>query len=70
MTEAIVDRLRGQQALVIDLLGSLVDKSLVVPTRRTAGDRYQLLETLRQYGEVQLEERGGLTDLRDRHLGY
>ena len=55
---------------VLDVLGSLVDKSLAVPTRTTGSDRYLLLETLRQYGEEQLSERGELTDLRDRHLDH
>ena len=52
---------------VFDLLGSLVDKSLVVVDRDTG--RYRLLETLRQYGAERLEERGEVDGLRDRHLG-
>jgi predicted ATPase/DNA-binding SARP family transcriptional activator len=34
---------------VLDLLGSLVDKSLVVCTKRHAAVRYSLLETIRRY---------------------
>ena len=52
---------------VIDLVTSLVDKSMIVADRGTAGMRYRLLETLRQYGEDQLELRGETPLLRDRH---
>ena len=55
---------------VLDLLASLVDKSLVTPAHSGANNRYRLLETLRQYGEEQLDTRGELADLRDRHLAY
>ena len=51
---------------VFDLLGSLVDKSLVILDRDH--DRYRLLETLRQFGADRLEERSELDLLRDRHL--
>ncbi len=36
---------------VIDLVSSLVDKSMIVADRSAFGMRYRLLETLRQYGE-------------------
>jgi predicted ATPase/class 3 adenylate cyclase len=52
---------------VIDLVGSLVDKSMIVADRGSAGMRYRLLETLRQFGEDQLELRGETAVLRDRH---
>ena len=55
---------------VIDLVGSLVDKSMIVADRGGLGMRYRLLETLRQYGEEQLELRGATTLLRDRLLTY
>ena len=41
---------------VLDLLGSLVDQSLVIAEEREGGVRYRLLETVRQYG---LERLGG-----------
>jgi predicted ATPase len=54
---------------VIDLLGTLVDKSMVVAAAASGGPgRYRLLETLRQYGQEQLAARGELTAARDRHL--
>src|SRR5262249_38277683 len=44
---------------VIDVLGRLVDKSLVLPVEaRADSDRYQLLETLRQYGRDRLFDQG------------
>ncbi len=55
---------------VVDFLGGLVDKSLVTAERTGGEDRYRLLETLRQYGEEQLEESGDLALLLDRRLSY
>jgi hypothetical protein len=51
-------------------VSSLVDKSMVVADRGPVGMRYRLLETLRQYGEDQLELRGETALLRDRHAMY
>lgn len=52
---------------VIDLVRSLVDKSMIVAERGVSGMRYRLLETLRQFGEEQLELRDHPVLLRDRH---
>jgi non-specific serine/threonine protein kinase len=56
---------------VLDVLLRLVDKSLVV-AEGSAGDieRYQLLETLRQYGREQLLAAGEAEDLSTRHLAH
>jgi hypothetical protein len=43
--------------VVEDLLGSLVDKSLLTTTRGPLGTRFRQLETLRQYGEERVEVR-------------
>ncbi len=43
---------------VADLVGSLVDKSLVAIDRAGADDRYHLLETIRQYAAERLLEEG------------
>jgi predicted ATPase len=43
---------------VADLLGSLVDKSLVVAERAGAGLRYRLLETIRLFAAERLVEAG------------
>ena len=55
---------------IVDLLGDLVDKSMVIAVRSQRGTRYRLLETLRQYGEERLDERGATASLRDAHLTY
>ena len=55
---------------VIDLVSSLVDKSMIVADRGAVGMRYRLLETLRQYGEDQMELRGETSLLRDRHAAH
>ncbi len=58
------------RADVIDLVSSLVDKSMIVAQRGAAGMRYRLLETLRQYAEDQMELRGETVLLRDRHAAH
>jgi predicted ATPase/class 3 adenylate cyclase len=55
---------------VVDLLGELVDKSMVIADRRGEVTRYRLLETLRQYGEERLEDRGETAASRDRHRDH
>ena len=49
---------RSTTTMSLDLVSSLVDKSMIVADRGAVGMRYRLLETLRQYGEDQLELRG------------
>src|SRR5262249_32960338 len=53
-----------------DAVASLVDKSMIVVERTELGTRYRLLETMRQYAEERLDERGLGAELRDRHLAY
>ena len=55
---------------IVDLLGDLVDKSMVVASRSDRGTRYRLLETLRQYGEERLDDRTETTVVRDAHLHH
>jgi hypothetical protein len=43
---------------VLDLLGSLIDQSLVIAEKRERGMRYRLLETVREYGFERLAEAG------------
>ncbi|GAA3349122.1 hypothetical protein GCM10020358_70110 [Amorphoplanes nipponensis] len=50
----------------VDLLGALVDKSLLV----LAGDRYRMLETIREYGLERLAEAGETEQLRVAHARY
>ena len=55
---------------VDDLLGSLVNKSLVVAERSSGALRYQLLETIRQYAAYQLETRGGESGAGETRLAH
>lgn len=55
---------------LLDLLISLVDKSLVVAQTTGTHPRYRLLETIRQYAGDQLRERGEESDTQQRHLDY
>jgi predicted ATPase/DNA-binding CsgD family transcriptional regulator len=52
---------------VLDLLTSLVDKSLVLVEERGSPSRYAMLETIRQYALELLAEAGEAGPLRDRH---
>jgi predicted ATPase/class 3 adenylate cyclase len=57
---------------VLDLLTSLVDKSLVVfeELEGEAGGRYRLLETLRHYAKERLRETGEEPELQGQHLKF
>jgi predicted ATPase/DNA-binding SARP family transcriptional activator/DNA-binding CsgD family transcriptional regulator len=57
---------------VLDLLGRLVDKSLVVAEAGGAeGElRYRMLEPIRQYGRAKLEESGEAGEVRSRHAAW
>jgi predicted ATPase/DNA-binding SARP family transcriptional activator len=55
----------------LDLLGRLVDKSLVVRQEPvTAAAKYRLLETLRQYGRERLTAAGDTDNFSKRHANY
>jgi len=56
------------RADVLGLLANLVDKSLV--TLEAEGERYQLLETVRQYAQERLDESGEGDSARSRHLDF
>lgn len=57
---------------VLDLLSSLVDKSLVtlLDWQTEAQARYRLLEPVRQYAQEKLLEAGEVEALRAQHLGF
>jgi predicted ATPase/DNA-binding CsgD family transcriptional regulator len=55
---------------VLDALGRLVDKSLVVAEERDGEARYRLLETIRQYAADRLVEAGEAAAAWDRHLAW
>ncbi len=55
---------------VLDLLSTLVDKSLVLFEEQDEEARYRLLETVRQYGQEKLEESGEAGKARSRHAAW
>ena len=55
---------------VLDQLGLLVDKSLVVADDSRGRTRYRLLETVRQYALEKLGESGEADAVRSRHRNY
>jgi predicted ATPase/class 3 adenylate cyclase/DNA-binding CsgD family transcriptional regulator len=56
---------------VLDVLGRLVEKSLVQADDDAGGTvRYRLLETIRQYALDRLDEAGEATSMKDRHLAW
>lgn len=54
---------------VIDLLGRLVETSLVMPTEGDTG-RYRLLEPITHYARMRLAELEAIEDLHRRHAAY
>jgi predicted ATPase/DNA-binding CsgD family transcriptional regulator len=58
------------EAEILDVLASLVGKSLVLVDEHGAGNRYRLLETVRQYGREKLEEAGEAKEAGGRHAEY
>jgi predicted ATPase/class 3 adenylate cyclase len=50
----------------LDVLGSLVDRSLV----RRHGDRYEMLATVREFATERLAERSDADAIRDRHAAF
>jgi predicted ATPase/class 3 adenylate cyclase/predicted negative regulator of RcsB-dependent stress response len=55
---------------VLDILSSLVAKSLIVEEDLHGTARYHLLETIRQYARDKLLDSGEGTTVRSRHLAY
>ncbi|XKK39531.1 hypothetical protein HFP72_00750 [Nocardiopsis sp. ARC36] len=58
------------RARVLDLVGSLVDRSLVVAADRPGGTRYHLLESVAAYALERLEEAGEAGRTRARHAAH
>jgi predicted ATPase/DNA-binding SARP family transcriptional activator len=55
---------------VLDVLGRLVDKSLVQVARSDGRSRYRLLETVRQLATERLDRAGETRGVRDAHAGF
>jgi predicted ATPase len=69
--EAVVSGIAIQADEVLDLLTSLLDKSLIqTASSSEAWMQYRMLETVRQYAHERLLESGFGERVRDRHLAY
>jgi predicted ATPase/class 3 adenylate cyclase/Tfp pilus assembly protein PilF len=68
--EAVCSATPLEQNSVLDLLLSLVDKSLVVAGDPSAEVRYRLLETVRQFGRDRLTDSGQSDEVRLRHAEW
>jgi predicted ATPase/DNA-binding CsgD family transcriptional regulator len=55
---------------VLNMLGRLIDKSLVLAVERGGESRFRLLHIIRQYALEKLEESGELASVRCQHLGW
>jgi predicted ATPase/class 3 adenylate cyclase len=55
---------------ITDVVGALVDRSLVVAERGTGGYRYRMLEVVRHYAGTQLREAGEEAATRDRQAEW
>jgi predicted ATPase/DNA-binding SARP family transcriptional activator len=70
-TEAVCSQ-GMKRSHILDLLGRLVDKSLVIveANSEVSETRYRLLETIRQYALEKLVEGGEASSIRDQHLDF
>jgi predicted ATPase len=70
--ETVCSQGEFKRTSVLDLLGRLVDKSLVIveTTPWGGGTRFRLLETIRQYALEKLAEMGEARQIRDQHLDF
>jgi hypothetical protein len=60
-----------EESEILDLLLGLVDKSLVAAEATgKGGEHYRMLEPVRQYSRMRLEERGEVGAIRRTHAGY
>ncbi|WP_062353471.1 ATP-binding protein [Herbidospora yilanensis] len=55
---------------IMDVITGLVDKSVLLSYNTVSGQRYRLIDTLRQYGEEWLDKLGETDNLRRRHRDY
>ena len=62
---------RNPQPATLDVVASLVDKSLLRALADAAEEqRFGMLETIREYGRERLAAAGEEQELRDRHLAW
>ncbi|MFD0885586.1 ATP-binding protein, partial [Streptosporangium algeriense] len=55
---------------IVDLIGSLVEKSILLSDGTPSGHRYRLIDTLRDYGEEWLKHLNEKERIRERHRDY
>jgi len=55
---------------ILDVLSSLVDKSLVLAEARAGSTRYRMLETIRQYADERLHTDGEKETIQSRHRNW
>ncbi|GAA4190329.1 hypothetical protein GCM10022252_28470 [Streptosporangium oxazolinicum] len=55
---------------IMELISSLVEKSILLSDGTPSGHRYRLIDTLRQYGEEWLDKLGETAVIRERHRDY
>ncbi len=72
MAAVAVDHEPPDPLAVVDLVGSLIDKSLVHRLASPAGGplRFGMLETIREYAQERLEESDEAEEMRRRHAEY
>ena len=70
--EIVIAGEKGSEEKTLDLVGQLVEKSLVMAEIATASDttRYRMLEPVREYSLQRLEESGEVHAIRTRHADY
>ena len=70
--EIVIAGERGSKEKTLDVVGRLVEKSLVMAETDTASDstRYRMLEPVREYSLQRLEESGEEHAIRTRHADY
>jgi len=67
---ALADDATADPLAVLDLLGSLVDKSLVVAALDESTARYSLLQSIQDYAVERLDERGERPGAAERHARH
>lgn len=55
---------------VVDLIGSLLDKSMIAVVGDVEERRYRLGAALREFAQTRLDEEGGAAEMRRRHAAY
>ena len=68
--QAVVADDRIEPVDVLDLVGSLVDKSLVIVDDRGHLVRYRMLETIREYGAERIDEADERSEVARRHRAH